>query len=67
MDPTACLHRILASLRAKDRDEAIDALRDLADWIENRGALPNVPTVRLSQAGGINAWYDSSLDGTDAP
>ena len=43
MDPDACLlliHEHLESLRAGDedaREEAVDALRNLADWLEKGG------------------------------
>jgi len=45
MDPTACLDRVLVALKQKDRKEAIEALHDLAEWLENGGYLPDVPNV----------------------
>lgn len=43
MDPNACLARFLDALRDKDRNEAYDALQDLAEWIGRDGFLPDDP------------------------
>lgn len=42
MDPTACLTRALTALELNDRDEAVEALRDLANWLERGGFMPHV-------------------------
>lgn len=43
MDPDAALRIILHSLDEGNVPVAIEALRDLADWLEDEGFLPNVP------------------------
>lgn len=53
MDPNACLARILESLEdLRDgnedaRDDAVEALRDLAEWLA-RGGFPPRATYVLS-------------------
>ena len=42
MDPNACLMRFLLACQAEDRDEAVDALEDLGDWLHGGGFLPDV-------------------------
>jgi hypothetical protein len=42
MDPTACLDLILSDLVERNREEAIDGLRNLADWLERGGFFPTV-------------------------
>lgn len=47
MDPNACWAAIIAAVsnpdrEEVDRDELVQSLRDLADWIQKGGVLPNV-------------------------
>jgi len=47
MDPNACWAEIIAAISNPDREEVdrdglAQSLRDLADWVEKGGALPNV-------------------------
>lgn len=50
MDPNACLHLILDSLASShedsDREEVVEALRNLATWLEQYGFLPDVTCRR---------------------
>lgn len=44
MDPTIALRDALRSLRSEEsRLAAIDRLRDLAEWLQKGGFLPDVP------------------------
>lgn len=43
MDPDATLTRFLNALRNDDREEAADAILDLAYWIQRDGYLPADP------------------------
>jgi hypothetical protein len=45
MDPTACLRKILTSLVRSERDEAVDALEDLAAWLLKGGIIPRVTKI----------------------
>jgi hypothetical protein len=46
MDPNATLVAILEHIDSRDRDEALHAINDLADWIEYGGFLPtNIQTT----------------------
>ena len=70
MDPMACLldalHRIAETKIVEDpeyRETAVDRLRDLADWLENGGAIPAIRIapntdihVRLSGATLLVTW-----------
>jgi len=42
MDPTACLKRFLDASADQDRDEAMEALAELGDWLNMGGFLPQV-------------------------
>lgn len=45
MDPEQCLSEILALLLTKfeeDRDDIVERLRALADWLEKDGFMPSV-------------------------
>jgi hypothetical protein len=42
MDPEACLIRALEALCLLERDNALEALLDLATWIRGGGTLPTV-------------------------
>lgn len=42
MDPTVALQNALALLNDNERDNAVDALRELADWLSRGGCLPDV-------------------------
>ncbi len=50
MDPTAALADILTMLSTGEVEDAVHALRDLADWLEKDGYMPNV-TVAAEAAG----------------
>lgn len=45
MDPTAALRRILEACLDDDRDEVLDAMQDLAGWIEKGGFLPQIERI----------------------
>jgi hypothetical protein len=58
MDPTRCLQTLLSDLSVLsyahsnqekenivDREDAIDGLRQLADWLENGGFPPRIETT----------------------
>jgi hypothetical protein len=45
MDPTACVRKILTSLVRSERDEAVDALEDLAAWLLKGGIIPRVTKI----------------------
>jgi len=74
MDPSATLLNVLEILHAiqtdsseevpADRDEVSEGLRNLADWISNRGFPPNVGTVVQSF---IERNPGSSIDPDPAP
>lgn len=40
MDPTACLERALRAMDEENRAEAVDALRELAHWLDRGGFYP---------------------------
>jgi hypothetical protein len=47
MDPNDCWASIISAITTLDRDEVdrdrlVEDLRNLADWIEKGGALPNI-------------------------
>jgi hypothetical protein len=42
MDPTAALANALTFLAEQRKDESVEALRALADWIERGGYFPGV-------------------------
>lgn len=42
MDPTVCLINVLDALAAGERDDAIDALEDLTEWLRQHGYMPSV-------------------------
>lgn len=42
MDPTATLAELLDALIANDRHTAAGAARDLADWLDRGGFLPDL-------------------------
>lgn len=49
MDPTVCLINALSCCRDGHAEDAAENFRNLAEWIERGGFLPNVtaPGVRL--------------------
>lgn len=47
MDPNACLREILEAVADGDREVA-EKLRDLADWIESGGFMPDCEAVAVS-------------------
>lgn len=49
MDPDACLLRILEAFRAQDRNEAIEAMEDLAEWLRRGGFMPRPGWVEGSR------------------
>ena len=42
MSPNRLLERAMLAMLRDDFDAAIEALRDLADWIDTGGNMPNV-------------------------
>lgn len=50
MDPNTCLRRILDALRDADRDEFLEAMIDLFQWVEKGGALPTDPIAVRADA-----------------
>ena len=42
MDPNETLKTIIDAIHECERDEAVYALRDLADWLERAGVFPDV-------------------------
>jgi hypothetical protein len=42
MDPTATLALLLSALNEGDREVAAQAARDLSEWLESDGFLPNL-------------------------
>lgn len=58
MDANATLRLILESLESKDRQHAIDSLRDLADHIDNEGYLPSLDCWRagITTSGDHGTW-----------
>lgn len=72
MDPTACLERMLralARLAATDRqavaDEqranAIEACRDLEEWLVRFGSPPNI--IQTAQTTRYRAWTTGDVEG----
>jgi hypothetical protein len=45
MDPDACVQRILAAITDQDRHELVDAMMDLAGWLNEGGSLPHYNTA----------------------
>jgi hypothetical protein len=43
MDPNATMRRLRDALQTGDRDEALEALGDLLDWLKKGGLLPEWP------------------------
>lgn len=48
MDPNVCLQQFLEACEYNDRDEAIAALEDLLDWLNEGGSLPETNLVAVS-------------------
>lgn len=63
MDPNACVDRILASLKARDRDEAKDACEALAWWLSRDGFLPRASAyTEIAETCPADFLYEFEID-----
>lgn len=60
MDPQATLAKLLDALHRgedDDRDDALEALEDLAEWIKKNGFLPHVGVGKLNNQSQQRCWF----------
>ena len=57
MDPTACLVRLLNAIvkETRDRDDAIEAAFDLANWLDGDGLFPR---CKISERKDFSTCYE---------